>query len=219
MLVSQIIETDFPVVSVQDKVSSALNLMEDYDVLHLPVLMEEKFAGIISKDDLEDADQAELLSALQHQFIQTFVLPEDHFLNALKVAGHFDISLIPAVNKNGEIQGIITYKNLIRSLAGFYSLEEPGGVIVIEMDRHNFSFGELTRLIETNDANITQLNTYTEGSTGLLIVTIKINKIGISDIIATLQRYEYVIRYYFGEEDYENELKENYDLLMTYLNI
>ena len=41
----------------------------------------------------------------------------------------------------------------------------------------------------------------------------------ISDIIATLQRYEYIIRYYFGEEDYENELKENYDLLMTYLKI
>ncbi len=41
----------------------------------------------------------------------------------------------------------------------------------------------------------------------------------ISDIIATLQRYDYIIRYYFGEEEYENELKENYDLLMAYLNI
>jgi len=46
-----------------------------------------------------------------------------------------------------------------------------------------------------------------------------VNKIEISDIIATLQRYEYSIRYYFGEEDYENELRKNYDLLMTYLKI
>jgi len=55
--------------------------------------------------------------------------------------------------------------------------------------------------------------------TGLFIITIKVNKIEISDIIATLQRYEYSIRYYFGEEDYENELRKNYDLLMTYLKI
>jgi hypothetical protein len=41
----------------------------------------------------------------------------------------------------------------------------------------------------------------------------------ISDIVATLQRYEYPIRYYFGEEEYENELRENYELLMTYLKI
>ena len=92
-------------------------------------------------------------------------------------------------------------------------------MIVIEMDKRNFSFGELCRLIETNDASITQLNTYTETATGLYIVTIKINKMEISDIIATLQRYDYIIRYYFGKEDYENELKENYDLLMTYLKI
>jgi len=219
MLVSQIIESGFPHLSVLDKVDFALHLMDGYDVLHLPVIVEEKFAGIISKDDLLDADETAMLASLQSQFIHASVLPEEHILSALKVASHFEISVIPAVNKNSEIQGIITQKNLARSLAGFFNVEEPGGMIVIEMDKRNFSFGELCRLIETNDASITQLNTYTESATGLYIVTIKINKMEISDIIATLQRYDYIIRYYFGEEEYENELKENYDLLMAYLNI
>ncbi|HRI21209.1 MAG TPA: CBS domain-containing protein, partial [Panacibacter sp.] len=83
----------------------------------------------------------------------------------------------------------------------------------------NFSFGELSRLIETNDASIVQLNTYTESATGFFIVTIKLNRVEISAIIATLQRYDYIIRHFFGEEYYENELKENYDLLMAYLKI
>jgi len=219
MLVSQIIEAGFPHVSVLDKVDFALRLMEGYDVLHLPVIVEEKFAGIISKDDLMDADETAMLATLQSQFIHASVLPDEHILSALKVASHFEISIIPAVNKNHEIQGIITQKTLARSLAVFLNVEEPGGMIVVEMDKRNFSFGELCRLIETNDASITQLNTYTEPATGLYIVTIKINKMEISDIIATLQRYDYIIRYYFGEEDYENELKENYDLLMAYLKI
>ncbi|HRH48471.1 MAG TPA: CBS domain-containing protein [Panacibacter sp.] len=219
MLISEIIEPAFPQLTTTDKVEFAMNLMEDYDVQHLPVTEDEKFAGIISKDDLTDAADTDMLAALQHQFINVSVLPDEHFLTALRQAAHFDTSVVPAIDKNGEIKGIITQKKLIRSLAGFLSVEDKGGIIVLEMDRRNFSMGELSRLIETNDAAITQLNTCTEATTGLLIVTVKINKIGISDIIATLQRYEYVIRYYFGEEDYENELKQNYDLLMTYLNI
>jgi acetoin utilization protein AcuB len=219
MLVSQIIESGFPHLSMFDKVVFALDLMEDYDVLHLPVIVEEKFAGIISKDDLMDSDETAMLASLQSQFIHASVFPDEHFLSALKQASQFDISIIPVVSKNGEIQGIVTQKKLVRSIAGFFNIEEPGGVIVIEMDKRNFSFGEISRLIETNDASITQLNTYTESTTGLFILTIKVNKIEISDIIATLQRYEYSIRYYFGEEDYENELRKNYDLLMTYLKI
>ena len=219
MLVSQIIESGFPLLALTDKVSFALQLMEDYDILHLPVATEEKFAGIISKDDLLDANKTTTLALLQEHFTIASVFPEEHFLSALKIAGRFDISIIPVISRNGEITGSVRRKTLIQSLAAFLNVEEPGGMIVLEMDKRNFSFGEISRLIETNNAFITQLNTYTENTTGFFIVTIKINRVEISDIIATLQRYDYVVRYYFGEEGYENELKENYDLLMTYLKI
>ena len=119
------------------------------------------------------------------------------------------------MNKDGELQGVITQKNLLHFTEGFINIDEPGGIIVIEMDKRNYSFGELNRLIETNDAYITQLNTFTENTTGLFIITIRLNKISISAIIATLQRYDYIIRYYFGEEEYANELRENYDILIT----
>lgn len=79
-----------------------------------------------------------------------------------------------------------------------------------------FSFGELSRLVETNDSYITQLNTYTEAGTGLVIVTIKINKIEVSDIVATFQQYDYVVRYYFGREEYANELKK---IISTWFHI
>ncbi|MBA2761211.1 MAG: CBS domain-containing protein, partial [Segetibacter sp.] len=83
----------------------------------------------------------------------------------------------------------------------------------------SYSFGEISRLVETNDAYITQFNTTAETETGLLLVTIKINKLEVSDIISTFQRYEYTIRYFIGEEHYENELRYNYDNLMTYLKV
>jgi len=219
MLVSQIIETNFPLIHLTDKVSFALHLMDDYNVQHLAVVDDEKFIGIIGKDVLLDEDADAFISSVQEQFIQASVLSHEHFLSAVKLIAGLDISIIPVVSESKELLGVITSKKLIYAISIFNAVEEPGGMIVLEMDKRNFSFGELSRLIETNDAYITQLNTYTEAATGLVQVTIKVNKIEISDIVATLQRYDYSIRYYFGEELYENELKENLDLLMAYLNI
>jgi hypothetical protein len=63
------------------------------------------------------------------------------------------------------------------------------------------------------------LNSFADPETGLSQVTIKLNKLEVSDIINSFQRYEYNVKYYFGEELYENELKSNYDNLMHFLNI
>ena len=96
----------------------------------------------------------------------------------------------------------------------------PGAIIVLEMDRVNFAFSEIIKLVETNDAQVTQLNTYWDPHYfNVFILPFKINKLEVSDIIATFQRYEYKIKYYFGEEQYENELRSNYNHLMNYLSI
>lgn len=219
MLASQLINTGFPAVNVFDKVSLALQLMEDYDVLHLPVLSEEKFVGVVSKDDLLDAEELAVVASLDPLLVKVSVKSEEHFLVAVRLAAMHELSLLPVVNELQELAGVITSKELLHHLSLFVGNEDRGGVIILETDKRNFSFGEISRLVETNDAYITQLNTYTEADTGMAIITIKINKIEVSDIVATFQRYDYVVRYYFGEEQYANELKENYNHLISYLNM
>ncbi|RXK80873.1 CBS domain-containing protein [Filimonas effusa] len=219
MLTSQLIVSNYPVIGPADKAGFALGLMEDYDVQHLPVVVEEKFKGLVSKDDLLDADEAAMVATLEGNWVKVAVQTHDHFLTALKQAATNDISLVAAINETGEYQGVITRIELLHAASRFTGAEDPGGIIVLEMDKRNFSFGEMSRLVETNDAYITQINTYIDSTTGLLQVTVKVNRAEISDIIATFQRYDYTIRYYFGEENFQNELRENYDLLMTYLKM
>ena len=220
MLVSQIIEDSFPNVYITDKVSFALQMMDDYNVQHLAIANHEKFAGLISKEILLEEDGDAAILTLEDRFVEASILPHEHFLSGIKmVIGLGDISILPVVNESKDMLGVITAKKLVHAAGIFNAVDEPGGLIVVEMEKRNFSFGELSRLVETNDAYITQLNTYTDAATGILQATIKVNKIEISDIVATLQRYDYNILYYLGEELYENELKENLDLLMTYLNI
>lgn len=219
MLSAQLIQTTYPSIHLFDKVGFALQLMDDYDVLHLPVKSEDKFAGIVSKEELLDADESTAIAALQEQFIQKFARASEHFIAVVKLASENNLSLIPILNDEAEILGAVSAKEILTTLNTFVGNDEPGGMIVLEIERRNYSFGEISRLVETNDAYITQLNTATEAITGLVLVTLKVNKIEISDIVATFQRFDYSVRYYFGEEQYANELKDNYNHLMAYLNM
>ncbi len=219
MLAYQLIHTTLPSINLSDKVSFALQLMEDYDVLHLPVAGEDKFIGMVSKEELLDADENASIATIENRLVKAAIKREEFFLHALKIASHNELSVIAVVNEQQELTGTITMQDLILQLSKFVGNDEPGGVIVLEMERRNYSFGEISRLVETNDAYITQLNSSIDAETGIATVTIKINKTEISDIIATFQRYDYIVKYYFGEEQFANELKENYSHLMSYLGM
>ncbi|MCA6450061.1 MAG: CBS domain-containing protein [Chitinophagaceae bacterium] len=219
MLASQLINSGFPAINLFDKISLALQLMDEYDVLHLPVLSEEKYAGLISKDDLLDADEGNLVATMESSLQKVSVKGDEYFLSALRIIADHELSLLPVITAQSELSGVITARDLLRRLSSFVGNDDKGGIIVLETEKRNFSFGEVNRLVETNDAYITQLNTYTEPDTGLVVITLKVNKIEVSDIVATFQRYDYAVRYYFGEETYTNELKENYNHLLSYLNM
>lgn len=209
-----------PYLHLHDKVYQALQMMNESHVSHLPIVDGDKFVGLISEDDLLQADNDTAdLSTLQQSFSVNSVKEDEHFLQAVKLAVENGYSVVPVVNEENEITGTVAYADLLKQASTFMNINEPGGLIVLEMEAKDYSFNSISRIIESNDAQIKQLNTTNDPQTGLIQVTIKVNKPEISDIVATFQRYEYNVKYYFGEELYENELKSNYDNLMNYLKI
>lgn len=219
MLAAQLINTSFPSVHLLDKASFALQLMEDYDVQHLCVITEDKYVGIVDKNALLDTDETAVIATLQDDFIMVSVHADAHFLTASSLLSLHELTMLPVVSTSADLLGVITANQMLAHLSSFVGADEKGGIIVLEMERRQYSLGEIVRLIETNDAYVTQLNTATDLQTGMLLVTIKINRIEVSMIVATFQRYDYSVKYYFGEENYQNELKENYNHLLSYLNM
>jgi CBS domain-containing protein len=220
MLTRELVSQTLPYLHLTDKVYQALQLMNDNQVTHLPVVEGDKFIGLISEDDLLISDNDnDTLDSLQQSFASHSVKDNAHFLQAVQVAAENGLSVVPVVTAENELVGTVTYNDLLRFASGFMSLNEPGGLIVLEMESNQYSFNEISKIIETNDAQITQLNTSNDADTGMMQVTIRVNKPEISDIIASFQRYEYNVKYFFGEEQYTNELRSNYDNLMNYLKI
>jgi len=219
MLAAQLINTSFPSVHLLDKASFALQLMEDYDLQHLCVVTDEKLVGIVDKNTLLDIHETTVIAALQDDFVIASVHADEHFLAGAKLLSLHELSMLPVVSTTADLLGVISAKHMLANLTSYVGADNKGGVIVLEMERRQYSFGEIVRLIETNDAYVTQLNTATDPQTGMLLVTIQINRIEVSTIVATFQRYDYSVKYYFGEENYQNELKENYNHLLSYLNM
>lgn len=219
MLVNQLITKSYPTVESDDKIYLALQLMDDFEIVHIAIVENNKFLGLISKDHLLDADENSQLNTLASNLFQKSVKTGEHFISALKLASQNNLSFVPVITGEQEWAGAIPALELMKAASNFVGADEPGAVIVLEMERKSYSFGEISRLIETNDAFITQFNTQFENESGLLIVTIKVNKVEVSDILSTFQRYEYSVRYFIGEELYENELRYNYEHLMSYLKI
>ena len=209
-----------PYLHLHDTVYQALQLMNDYHVVHLPIVDDNKYVGIVSEDELLRAgDDTAELQEIREVFPTPSVKDHDHFLKAIQIAVQNSLSVVPVIEGERNIVGVVTYNDLLKHSSDFMSLHEPGGLIVIELEGKEYSFNEISRIVESNDAQITQLNTHTDAETGLMQLTIKINKLEVSDIVATFQRYEYNVKYYFGEELFENELRNNYDNLMNYLKI
>jgi predicted transcriptional regulator len=220
MLTSELVSQSLPYLHLYDKVYQALQLMNDNQVTHLPIVEGEKYIGLISEDDLLQVDNDNApLSELQQSFSVISVKENEHFLKAVQLAAENGISVVPITTIENEIAGTISYNDLLKHASEFMSLNEPGGLVVLEMESNQYSFNEISKLVETNDAQITQLNTSNDPETGMMQVTIRINKPEVSDIVATFQRYDYNIKYFFGEELYTNELRSNYDNLMNYLKI
>ena len=219
MLNKELISTSIPSLKMTDSVFQAMELMNEFCVKQLPVVADDKYIGLVFEDDLMNSDDSAELESVSTHFSKVAVHGAMHFIEAVQTANDYHLTVVPVIEKDNDFSGVILVSDLLRHLGKITGASEPGGLLVLEMDQRNFSFAEISKLIETNDAQITQLNTSWDSGSDSFLVTIKINKFEISDIVATFQRYDYQVKYYFGEELYENELKDNYDHLMNYLSI
>jgi len=220
MLAVELNNNNIPQLQLQDTVAKALQLFSDFKVSHLPVVAEEKFVGLISEEDLLDANNKNMLiELLQKDFILASINENDHFLQAVNISNQYQTNIVPVINFDKELVGTISGQTLLRTLGYFSGSQEIGGIIVLEMERNEFTISEISRIVESNEATVLHLNTTIQPETGLLRVTIHINKKELSAVVAAFERYEYNVIYYFGEEKFENEIQSNYRHLMNYLDI
>ncbi len=215
-----LISHSIPFLRLHDTARRALQLMTDFHITHLPVVAEEKYLGLVEENELMDLEDDNLqLGELDLPWNKAAILQDEHFLSVLRIWKKQHLSVVPIIKPDGEFLGVVTAGELLLALDEYTGAEEPGGIVILNIEPRNFSVSEIGRLVESNDATVVHIATYKDHTTGQLIVSVKINRNDIQDILATFQRYEYTIDAYFGDNLSEDDLRSNYDHLMNYLNI
>ena len=204
---------------VSDTGEEALGMMNDFRVRHLPVVDQGRFLGLISEEEVLENDVEAQVGTYPLKKGKIFVYAADHLYDVLRQVGINLITTIPVLDPEGKYLGLITLEDLLRALTHLASFAEPGGVLVLEMARHDYSMAEVSRIIEAEDTLILSSFVTSDQNTSQVELTLKLNSQDLQRVIAALSRFGYDVKGSFTERDYDDSLKERYDSLMAYLNV
>ncbi len=204
-----------------DTGSIALTWMDELRISHLPIVNNESFLGLISEKDILDMNEPdESLGNHSLSLARPYVLHSQHLFDAVRVASEMKLTLVPVLDDSERYLGCISQARLLEEMALVGSVNQPGGIIVLEMNLIDYSMHEIARIVESNDAKVLSCHSRTFQDSTKIEVTLKINKIDVSTIIQTFNRYDYIITASYSEENDFNELlKERFGSLMNYLSI
>ncbi len=219
MLAKDIAIQGFPMLRLEDTAAFVLKCMEDFEVQHLPVVKDDYFIGLVSKEVILDMEAKQTIAQLIDPLLRFCITGSAHFLTALHLFSKHQLTLLPVLNDQQECVGVIPQKNLNDQLAQFLGLDQPGAIVVLSISPLQYSLAEMSRLVETNNAQIVQLNSFFDETNGSMVITIKLNREEASAIIATFQRYDYQVLHYFGNSPLNNDIEDHYHHLMNYLDV
>ena len=98
-------------------------------------------------------------------------------------------------------------------------MQSEGGVIILEMNKNDYSMSEMAQIVEGNNAKILSSYVSNHKDSNMIKVTLKLNVNELSHVVQTLRRYDYTITAHYDQSQSTDGLQDRYDSLMLYLNI
>ncbi|MCK3685063.1 CBS domain-containing protein [Maribellus sp. YY47] len=199
----------------------ALNYMDVNRVSHIPVVDESKYLGLVSDKLIYDLNlMDEPVSKELDKLNTTHAHIDQHIFELAVLMYKLKISVLPVLDKDHYYMGSITLYDLARRFASLFSLQELGGVLVLEMNVNDYSVAQITQIIESNDVKVLSLFVDRKPGTNMLDVIIKLNTEELSAVVQALMRYDYNVKATYQDRSMLNDLyKDRYDQFMKFMNI
>src|SRR6202012_5373423 len=144
---------------------------------------------------------------------------DQHIYDVIRLFYEQQLTVVPVLDIKKNYLGIIPINAMNTYFAAITSVAEPGGIIVLEIGNKNNSLAHMAQIVESDNAQILSSYIRTFPDSTRMEVTLKVNKLDISAIIATFIRYEYDIKATFNHSDDNDNSRDRYNSLMNYLNL
>ncbi len=195
-------------------------MMAEYKVSHLPIVNDVELLGLISEADIYNLNNINAaIGNHKLSITKPYVNQSQHIYDIIKIFSDMRLSLLPVLDDKNNYLGIITLTELISNISKIFAINNPGGIIILEINNNDYKLSEIAQIIESNDAKVLSLYIHSHPDSTKMEIIIKINKMDIGPILQTFNRYNYIVKATMSDENYMEDLYKRYDLLMNYLNI
>lgn len=220
MLAIELITDEIPPLKFSDNGDKALAWMEEFKVYELPLVNEHKFLGLITENELLDLNNPTmLLSEITRPLDRPCVYGHDHIYSVISTMSEHKLSIVAVLDEQDNYLGMISQKDLIENISSVAAFKEPGGIIELEMNTHDYSLVEIANIIEGNGGKVLSSYIKSKPNSTKIEVTIKTNKDDLSGILQTFNRYEYTVIASFDKSGASEDYKQRYDAFMHFLNM
>lgn len=220
MFAEEIISNEIAPIKTDDTLQKALDRMNEFKLKHIPVVSDGQFLGLLAEDDLLEIHYYNILvKEVSVNLLNAFVFTNAHTYDVIRLLGSLKLTVVPVLDQQKNYTGLITINNIISSVAELYAVNEPGGIIVLEISNRDNSLAHIAQIVEADNAQI--LSSYVssfEDSTRLEI-TLKVNKTEITSLVASFERYDYQVKEVYNNTQIDDGSQERFDSFMNYLNV
>jgi len=203
---------------ISTEVKEVQTLFKQLTYSHIPVEKEGAYVGCINETDAYCFDGDTLLSEYQYALEPFFVREDTNWLDILEAFALNNCNIMPVLDEKGAYLGYYELNDIMNLFNDTPFLNEAGGIVVVEKGIHDYSFSEISQIVESNGAKI--LGAFiSKMENDIIQVTIKIGHMGINSIVQTFRRYSYHVISNHQEDKLLEDLKERSEYLDKYLNM
>jgi acetoin utilization protein AcuB len=220
VIAEDLINQMIPPLKGSDDAHKAIVWMEEFRCNYMPVVTDGKLLGFLSEEIiLETNDIEKLVKDFDLLGLNCYVHLDTHFYDILKVASDNKLQMVGVLDANQNYCGVITVQDTLTSFAQTAAVQLPGGILVLSMNHIDYSLAEISRLIEENHAKILSSIVKEDPlDPGKIRLTLKINQIDMSRVVATLERFGYKVIGRYQESKPAGDEKDRIDMLLRYLD-
>jgi predicted transcriptional regulator len=220
MLARELISDIVTALKTSDTGTQALTWMEVFRVKHLPIVNQRDFLGLISDADIYDLNNPDTPVGNHNlSLTKPYVTEDQHIYEVIELLSRLELTLVPVLNQEKHYLGVITQEELTQQFANLSAMQQPGGIIELEMNENDYSLSEISQIVESNNARILSLYVASNGERQKLRVTLKINLTDLTSVMATFNRYNYtVVSSHMNDDDLDEFYQERFDVFLKYLN-
>lgn len=219
MNLSEYIINDIKPLKITDKIGDIQVLFNQLTYSHIPIKnASNNYLGCMSETDAHCFDSKKDILEYAHAIEGFFVRENTNWLDVLEAFAMNSTNVMPVLNTKNTYLGYYELNDIISLFNETPFFSEAGGILVIEKGLVDYSFSEVSQIVESNNGKL--LGAFiSKIENDIVQITLKIGNTGLNDIMQTFRRYSYNIVSGHEEDSYLQSLKERSEYLNKYLNM